>query len=210
MKRLLIPFVFCLVLFSACANPADNAPKAVVSAPSAPAAQLPPAKGTRVTFAAENSSIDFIGSKVTGIENCSFKKFTGSIDLVEGKPAESSVNVDIDLNSVEAKIGKLTEHLKSADFFDVAKFPKATFTSSEVKVGGEKGATHTVTGILDLHGVKKVLTFPATIKVEADTVSVASEFSVNRKDFGLVYPGKADDLIRDEVLLKLSVKAPRH
>ena len=210
MKRLLIPFVFCLVLFSACANPADNAPKAVVSAPSAPAAQLPPAKGTRVTFAAENSSIDFIGSKVTGIENCSFKKFTGSIDLVEGKPAESSVNVDIDLNSVEAKIGKLTEHLKSADFFDVAKFPKATFTSSEVKVGGEKGATHTVTGTLDLHGVKKVLTFPATIKVEADAISVASEFSVNRKDFGLVYPGKADDLIRDEVLLKLSVKAPRH
>ena len=210
MKRLLIPFVFCLVLFSACANPADNAPKAVVSAPSAPAAQLPPAKGTRVTFAAENSSIDFIGSKVTGIENCSFKKFTGSIDLVEGKPAESSVNVDIDLKSVEAKIGKLTEHLKSADFFDVAKFPKATFSSSEVKVGGEKGATHTVTGTLDLHGVKKVLTFPATIKVEADAISVASEFSVNRKDFGLVYPGKADDLIRDEVLLKLSVKAPRH
>jgi polyisoprenoid-binding protein YceI len=208
MKRLLL--VFCFVLLSACANPADNAPKAVVSAPSATAVQLPPAKGIRVVFAAENSSIDFIGSKVTGIENCSFKKFTGSIDLVEGKPAESSVNVDIDLSSVEAKIGKLTEHLKSADFFDVAKFPKATFTSSEVKVGGEKGATHTVTGTLDLHGVKKTLTFPATIKVEADAVSVASEFSVNRKDFGLVYPGKADDLIRDEVMLKLSVKAPRH
>ena len=208
MKRLSIPFVFCLVLFSACENPADNAPKAVVSAPSAPAVQLP-AKGTRLAFAADNSSIDFIGSKVTGIENCSFKKFTGSIDLVEGKPAESSVNVDIDLNSVEAKIGKLTEHLKSPDFFDVAKFPKATFTSSEIKSGGEKGATHTVTGTLDLHGVKKVLTFPATIKVEADAVSVASEFSVNRKDFGLVYPGKADDLIRDEVMLKLAVKAPR-
>ncbi len=208
MKRLLI--VFYLVLLSACSNPADNAPKAVVSAPSAPAAQLPPAKGIRVAFAAENSSIDFIGSKVTGIENCSFKKFTGSIDLVEGKPAESSVNVDIDLNSVEAKIGKLTEHLKSADFFDVAKFPKATFTSSEVKAGGEKGATHTVTGTLDLHGIKKTLTFPATIKVEADAVTVASEFSVNRKDFGLIYPGKADDLIRDEVMLKLAVKAPRH
>ena len=208
MKRLLIPFAFCLVLFSACENPADNAPKAVVSAPSAPAVQLP-AKGTRLAFAADNSSIDFIGSKVTGIENCSFKKFTGSIDLVEGNPDKSSVNVDIDLNSVEAKIGKLTEHLKSPDFFDVAKFPKATFASSEIKAGGEKGATHTVTGTLDLHGVKKVLTFPATIKVEPEAVSVVSEFAVNRQDFGLVYPGKADDLIRDEVLLKLSVKAPR-
>ena len=209
MKRLLIPFVFCLVLFSACENPADNAPKAVVTAPAAPAAPLPAAKGTRLAFAAENSSINFIGSKVTGIEDCSFKKFTGSIDLVEGKPELSSVNVDIDLNSVEAKIGKLTEHLKSPDFFDVAKFPKATFASSEIKSGGEKGATHTVTGTLDLHGVKKVLTFPATIKVEPEAVSVVSEFAVNRQDFGLVYPGKADDLIRDEVLLKLAVKAPR-
>ena len=208
MHRLIIPFVFCLVLFSACSNPADNATKAVVSETSTPAVSVP-IKGTALPFTAENSSIEFIGSKVTGIENCSFKKFSGTVDLVAGKPEQSSVRVEIDLNSVEAKVGKLTEHLKSADFFDVAKFPKATFASSEIKSGGEKGATHTVTGTLDLHGFKKTLTFPATIKVEADVVSVASEFAVNRKDFGLVYPGKADDLIRDEVLLKLSVKAPR-
>ncbi len=208
MNRLIIPFVFCLVLFSACSNPADNAPKALVSEASTPAVSTP-IKGTALPFTAENSSIEFIGSKVTGIENCSFKKFSGTIDLVEGKPDQSSVRVEIDLNSVEAKIGKLTEHLKSADFFDVAKFPKTTFTSSEIKSGGEKGATHTVTGTLDLHGFKKTLTFPATIKAEANAVSVVSEFAVNRKDFGLVYPGKADDLIRDEVLLKLSVKAPR-
>ena len=119
------------------------------------------------------------------------------------------MNVAIDLSSVEAKIGKLTEHLKSPDFFDVAKFPQATFASSKIKSGSEKGATHTVTGTLDLHGVKKTVTFPATIKVEADAVSVASEFAINRKDFGIVYAGKADDLIRDEVVLKLSVKASR-
>lgn len=208
MTRLSVLFFVCLVFFSACSNPADNAPKAVVSEASTPAVSIP-IKGTALPFAAENSSIEFIGSKVTGIENCSFKKFSGTVDLVAGKPEQSSVRVEIDLNSVEAKIGKLTEHLKSADFFDVAKFPKATFTSSEIKSGGEKGATHTVTGTLDLHGFKKTLTFPATIKMEADTVSVASDFAVNRKDFGLVYPGKADDLIRDEVLLKLSVKAPR-
>ena len=208
MNRLLIPFIFCLVLLSACANPADNAPKAIVSEASTPVARIT-TKGTGLSFAAENSTIEFIGSKVTGIENCSFKKFSGAIDLVEGKPEQSSVNVEIDLSSVVAKVGKLTEHLKSSDFFDVAKFSKATFASSEIKAGGEKGATHTVTGTLDLHGVKKIVTFPATIKVEADAISVISEFAVDRKDFGLVYPGKADDLIRDEVLLKLSVKAPR-
>ena len=209
MSRLIIPFVFCLTLLSACANPADNAPKAVVSEAAAPAVNNTATQGTKLSFTAASSSLDFIGSKVTGIENCSFKKFSGAIDLVEGKPEKSSVNVAIDLSSVEAKIGKLTEHLKSPDFFDVAKFPQATFASSEIKSGGEKGATHTVTGTLDLHGVKKTVTFPATIKVEADAVSVASEFAINRKDFGIVYAGKADDLIRDEVVLKLSVKAPR-
>lgn len=208
MTRLSVLFFACLVFFSACSNPADNASKAIVTDASTPAVSIP-IKGTALPFAAENSSIEFIGSKMTGIENCSFKKFSGTVDLVAGKPEQSSVRVAIDLNSVEAKVGKLTEHLKSADFFDVVKFSKATFTSSEIKSGGEKGATHTVTGTLDLHGFKKTLTFPATIKMEADAVSVASEFAVNRKDFGLVYPGKADDLIRDEVLLKLAVKAPR-
>lgn len=214
MKRSLITFIFCAViaLFAACANPADNAPKATVSeaaSPAASAASAPATKGTKISFAADTATIDFTGSKVTGIENGAFKKFTGAIDLVEEKAEKSSVTVNIDMNSVETKIGKLTEHLKSPDFFDVAKFPNATFTSTEIKSGGEKSATHTVTGTLDLHGVKKTVSFPATINVSADTVTMVSEFAINRKDFGIVYAGKADDLIRDEVVLKLSVKAPR-
>lgn len=215
--RLIFLLVFCatLSLFSACANPADNAPKAVVSeaAPPIASSAIPDtvtAKGNKLSFAADSSTIDFVGSKVTGVENGSFKKFTGSIDLVEGKPEKSRVEVTIDLNSVETKVGKLTEHLKSPDFFDVAKFPNAAFASTEIKAGGEKGASHTVTGTLDLHGVKKSVSFPATINITDDAVTVASEFAINRKDFGIVYAGKADDLIRDEVLLKLSVKAPRH
>lgn len=210
MIRLLSLTCFCaaLALLTACANPTDNTPKAVVSDAVSPAVSNT-TQGTMLSFSPESSTIDFVGSKVTGIENGSFKKFTGAIDLVEGKPEKSRVEVAIDLNSIEAKVGKLTEHLKSPDFFDVAKFPQATFTSSEIKSGGEKGATHTVTGTLDLHGVKKTITFPATINVAADAVSVVSEFAINRKDFGIVYAGKADDLIRDEVVLKLSVKAPR-
>jgi polyisoprenoid-binding protein YceI len=210
----LICFCFALALLTACANPAENAPKAVVSGVASPAASNsassgPAPQGTKLAFANEASTLDFIGSKVTGSEHGSFKKFSGTIDLVEDKPEKSRVNVDIDLSSVEAKVGKLTEHLKSPDFFDVAKYPKATFTSTEIKPGGEKGATHTVTGTLDLHGVKKTLSFPATINVVADAVTVVSEFAINRKDFGIVYAGKADDLIRDEVVLKLSIKAPR-
>jgi polyisoprenoid-binding protein YceI len=104
---------------------------------------------------------------------------------------------------------KLTGHLKSGDFFDVEKFPKATFTSTEIKPGGAGGATHTITGNLELHGVKKSISFPAKVTVDASAVKADAEFVINRKDFGLVYPGKPDDLIKDEVLIKLHVTAPR-
>jgi len=57
--------------------------------------------------------------------------------------------------------------------------------------------------------VKKSISFPATIQVSPDSVSANAEFSINRKDFGINYPGKADDLIRDGVVIKLTIKAPR-
>jgi hypothetical protein len=53
------------------------------------------------------------------------------------------------------------------------------------------------------------VTFPATIAVDDSSVSVKSEFSINRKDFGIVYAGKADDLIRDDVVIKLDLNASR-
>lgn len=206
----LVFFGTSIALVTACSNPADKASKAVVSEAKATPAIDFPIQGTKLVFSQDNASINFIGSKVTGIEDCSFQKFSGTIDLVDEKAEKSRVLVVMETASVNAKIGKLTEHLKSPDFFDVAKFPQATFTSTEIKAGGDKGASHTVTGTLDLRGVKKTVTFPATIKIEADAVTMNSEFAVNRKDFGMVYPGKADDLIRDEVLLKLAVKAPRN
>jgi hypothetical protein len=49
-----------------------------------------------------------------------------------------------------------------------------------------------------LHGIKKSISFPANIQVAADSVPISAEFAINRKDFWLTYPGKADDLIRDE------------
>ena len=55
----------------------------------------------------------------------------------------------------------------------------------------------------------KTVTFPATIKVNAESVDAAAEFAINRKDWGIVYPGKPDDLIKDEVLLKLTIHATR-
>jgi polyisoprenoid-binding protein YceI len=93
----------------------------------------------------------------------------------------------------------------SDEFFNVKEFPKATFASSEIKAGGEGEFSHTVVGNLTLHGETKKITFPATIKMEGDKVMVKSEFVINRKDFGMKYPGKPDDLIRDEVVIKLDL-----
>jgi polyisoprenoid-binding protein YceI len=198
----------------ACDDPAKDAAKAKVSEATTTAAAAttpaPSAGATEsLTIDPQASKVEFVGSKVTGKHEGSFPTFTGKIDLVGGKPETSKIKVDIDTKSVKTDDEKLTGHLKSPDFFDTEKFPKASFESTSVKPGGEKGATHTITGNLDLHGQKKTITIPATIKVEADSVTAKSEFSINRKDFGINYAGKANDLIRDDVVIKLDIKAPR-
>jgi hypothetical protein len=57
--------------------------------------------------------------------------------------------------------------------------------------------------------VTKAVAFPATIKVDAAAAALDAEFAINRKDFGIMYAGRTNDLIRDEVVLKLHVRAPR-
>lgn len=197
----------------ACDDPAKDAAKAKVSeATTTAAATTPPAvmaASESLTIDPQASKVEFVGSKVTGKHEGSFPTFSGKIDLVGGKPETSKIKVEIDTTSVKTDEEKLTGHLKSPDFFDTEKFPKATFESTSIKPGGEKGATHTITGNLDLHGQKKTITIPATIKVEADAVTAKSEFSINRKDFNINYAGKANDLIRDDVVIKLDIKAPR-
>ena len=196
-----------LVLVAACGNPATNKSAAVTS--EATKATTPAtAGGQKYSIVPEHSKIEFIGSKVTGSHNGSFQKFSGEIDYT-GDPATSRVNIAMDADSITTDDPKLTAHLKTADFFDVAKFPQAKFESTAIKPGGDKGASHTVTGNLTLHGVTKSVTFPATIAATADAVTVNSEFSINRKDFGINYAGAADNLIRDDVVLKLTIHAPK-
>ena len=207
-------FVLCtltiatLLMASACSDPAADKSKAVTGTATQPAPATA-GKGQKFVFSQDNSKVEFVGSKVTGSHNGSFEKHSGAVDLVNNKPEESQVTVNIQMDSVKTDADNLTTHLKSPDFFDVATYPTATFASTAIKAGGDKGATHTITGNLELHGVKKSISFPATVKVEGDTVLVNSEFAINRKDFGVNYPGKVNDLIRDDVVLKLNIRAER-
>jgi polyisoprenoid-binding protein YceI len=208
MLRSLVGFVVlvALSLFSACANPAADKPKAVVG--EAGSASPSAVGGEKYTIAPENSKIEFIGAKVTGQHHGSFKKFSGTIDY-PGQPEKSRVSITIDSDSIETDTPDLTKHLKTADFFDVAKYPQAKFESTEIKPGGEKGATHTITGNLTMHGVTKSIAFPATITVSSGVITVETSFAINRKDFAINYAGAADNLIRDDVLLSLHVRATK-
>ncbi len=200
----ILTVLLALSLVCSCANPASDKSKAVTSE-AAPVSSSPAVQGERYSITPASSKIEFHASKVTGSHRGSFEKFSGTIDF-NGQPEKSKVKITIDMTSVTTDTPDLTKHLKTADFFDVAKYPQATFESTEIKPGGEKGASHTVTGNLQLHGVTKSITFPATIVVEPGTVKVDSTFSINRKDFGINYAGAADNLIRDEVVLTLQVR----
>lgn len=220
-------FVLAAAAFaSACADPAANKPKATTAAPSTASPSAPASsssaspltdvfatfkpRGTSVDVDAATSKIEFTGSKVTGKHDGGFKTFKGVIDLVGDKAEDSAVVFEIEMASVFTDADGLTDHLKNQDFFEVGKFPKASFVSTKIVADAAKGAgNYTVTGDMEIRGVKKSITFPAKITVAADSVTVASEFAINRKDFGIAYAGKADDLIRDDVVLRLDLKAPR-
>jgi polyisoprenoid-binding protein YceI len=190
-----------------CKDPGADATAATVGSPAeTKATAAPGVEGTRsLAINPSNSKIEFVGAKVTASHDGGFTDFAGKVELAE--PIEKSqIELTIQTASLYADKEKLTKHLKSPDFFDVGKFPTATFISTGIKKEGEG---HTVTGDLMLHGVTKSISFPATINVSDAKVDAKAEFSINRQDFGIAYPGMPDDLIRDLVVIKLSLGLPR-
>lgn len=199
------------LLIAGCKNPgAEVAPAKVEPAPdtkaeAAPSGDPDQAAAGSLAINPSNSKIGFVGAKVTASHVGGFTDFSGNVDV--GDPIEkSAIALTIQTDSLFADKEKLTKHLKSPDFFDVGKFPTATFRSTEIK---KDGAGHTISGDLTLHGVTKRISFPATISATDSEVSANAEFSINRQDFGIAYPGMPDDLIRDLVVIKLSLNLPR-
>ncbi len=166
----------------------------------------PGGEAEMVAFAfTDATEIEWVGSKVTGSHDGGFKEVTGQIVMPQGADVtDAKINVAIDLTSIWSDNEKLTEHLKSADFFEVESFPKATFTSTSIE---ESADGYKVRGNLDLHGIKKSISFPAAIEVSEDALTANAEFAMERFDWGIEYKGMADDLIRNEVVVRLNVEA---
>jgi polyisoprenoid-binding protein YceI len=164
-----------------------------------------------------SGSIHAIGSKITGSHELNFKDWKGTVALNNGKIEGCKLEFEVRVESLEEVVNQRTEwvdklegHLKSEDFFDVEKFPTATFVSTKISPGGDPslaGSTHTVTGNLTLRGVAKGVSFGAAIVVTGKQVSAKAVFKVSRKDFGIIYTGRADDMIRDDVALIIDLRA---
>jgi polyisoprenoid-binding protein YceI len=151
-----------------------------------------------------------------GISNVQgeFTKVTGTVQLDEQDISKSSVVASIDLSSVDTRVQKRDDDLKSEHFFDVAKYPVMSFQSTKISKTGD--GTAKMTGNLTLHGVTKEVTFDVTgpskaIQAMGGTRRGASATAqINRQDFGLTYmsnklPG-GDEMIGDMVTITLDIE----
>lgn len=213
MRHILLTLALCTTAASTgCQSQLDDKPKAEVkdAAPKAEGKTDADAKALAhasmiVPLDRASSSVGFVGAKVTADHEGSFKEVDGSLTLGDdGKPTRLEVTAKVD--SLESDHPDLTKHLLSADFFDAPKYPESKFVSTAIREkAGEGGTTHEIEGELTLHGQTKVVTFPARVEVTDAQAKGTAEFKIDRKLWGITYPGMQDDLIKDEVLLKLSL-----
>lgn len=200
---LIIPLLGMLALPS-CENPADKTADATVSEAQDKKGGEASADAVKYVFTPE-SKIGFVGSKVTGSHTGGFEKFEGYFYAEDGVPVGNDHAIMIDMTSTWSDDEKLTGHLKSADFFDVEKFPESKFEVTGIEQKSDSEVS--VSGNFTLHGVTKNITFPATVAIGEESVKLDAKFDINRKDFDILYPGKTDDLIRDEVVIELALEA---
>ena len=196
---------------AACQSEVDDKTAATVQEPKPAAATTTTgaSEGTQVAVSREASRIEFVGAKVTRDHTGGFTDFSGSLSWVDGKAA--SVSFEIVMDSIFTDTPKLTAHLKTADFFDVAQFPKASFKSTSIAdapADSKDGVTHVVSGTLAMHGVEKAISFPVAVTNDATGVTAKAEFTINRQDWGVAYKGMPDDLVKDDVLIRLDMKFP--
>ncbi len=120
-----------------------------------------------------------------------FNVISGHLHIDEQNPANSSVDAQADASSVNTRDERRDGHLKSPDFFDVAKYPTITFKSSKVEHVG--GNDYKVTGDLTMHGVTKQVTLNAEYGGQGkdaygmQRAGVSVKGKINREDWGLTW-----------------------
>ncbi|MGH1520477.1 YceI family protein [Chryseobacterium sp. JK1] len=175
--------------------------------------------GSQYTLDTLNSKVEWKGYKVFKSENTShfgtIKFESGDVTVKDGKLESGKFVADMNsLTSVDLKdspedMGKLNGHLKSGDFFEVEKFPTASFEITKVTPSTEGDYNTLLDGNLTVKGITKPVQFKANVSVKEGEVSVATEpKDIKREEFGVKFQAPAENgVIKDEVTLQINVKA---
>ena len=185
-------------------------------------------KGENFTVNTDSSTVKWTAYHKGGLNpRFGTTKTTGTFSVENGNLASGSLTSDIntlltDTKAVDPKASEgktsadLDGHLKSADFFDVAKYPTVKFDITKVEdlaAGTESktvGANKTVSGNLTIKDKTVNVTFPAKVEITENNVTVDSKFTINRQDWGLSYGAEGDPkdwMISQEVGLELHIVA---
>jgi polyisoprenoid-binding protein YceI len=137
-----------------------------------------------------------------------FNDFDGKLTFAPGKPGEGAVTIHVAPGSIQTDSPARDEHLRTADFFDVAKFPSASFVSTAAVP--RDGRTGKLTGNFTLHGVTRPVTLDVTLRTadaNAATLDFTATGTLKRSDFGITsYPG----IIGDDVKLTIAAEFDRN
>ncbi|HFC01308.1 MAG TPA: YceI family protein [Phaeodactylibacter sp.] len=191
MKKTILMVFALAIMLSACS---DNGKQAETKA--AEKVEVVKNTGTAAFKKIKSGShVKWRASHLAGTQKRFGKVFLKNAEFLvnNGKLTNATVVIDIPTLTVEsfnegaAEKGDLTGHLKSADFFNVAKYPTAKFELTKIEPAtGEYNSK--VTGNLTILDATKSITFNANVKLTPNEVSVKSEdFAVNRTDWGLSY-----------------------
>jgi polyisoprenoid-binding protein YceI len=143
-----------------------------------------------------------------------FNVLSGVLEIDEAHPESSSVEAQVETTSIDTRDTNRDGHLRSADFFDVDKYPVITFKSTKIESKGDNN--YKVVGNLDLHGVTKEVTFDADYSGQAkdpfgnQRAGLSARTTINRKDFGLNWNAALEAggfLVSDNVKIELDLSA---
>ena len=175
------------------------------------------ARGNEIyKFDPAHSTIAFKVRHFLGTAKGRFTKFTGTIEVDREHPEQSSVTATIQVASLDTAIAKRDEHLRSDEFFNVAKFPQIMFKSQRVKQTGANAGE--ITGDLMMHGVTRPLTLrvqlagdPESLLKNPSTRWHVTMAPIKRSQFGLVFNQRAEviSMIADEVAIEIEIEAAR-
>ncbi len=159
-----------------------------------------------------HSVIAFKVHQFVSVTNGKFKEFSGIIEVDRDHPEKSSVSAKIRVESIDTGIRKRDDHLRSAEFFDVAKYPEITFRSRSIKQTGAQSGD--ISGDFTMHGVTRPIVL--RVKLTSPVEGQRSRWEVTtdplkRRDFNLMFGSTAEAMsgIAQDVTVKIDIEAAK-